>query len=420
MSGASDKRRVLNVSREGKHLQTDRLLILDDDPEMCDFVKDVAQDLGFAVIVPSLSADLRQSLASFQPSVIFLDLLMPEMDGVEVIRRLGEEGSTAQIVLASGQDRQILQTAKRLAEKRGLKVANSLRKPIQLRDLETTLQQVRSAGTELDEAALAHAIAAGELIVQYQPKAVMQGESAWRVHSLEALVRWEHPDFGLLAPDSFIQLAERSNLIVGLTDYVIEAVLKQLGAWRQRRLDVPVAVNLSARFIDDLDLPNRLVRVLAEHGIDPGLIILEITESSAMADVSRAMDVLTRLRLKGFKLSVDDFGTGYSSLIQLYRMPFSELKIDREFVRGLPDDPESATIVRGIVSLAHALELTVCVEGVETQAAFALLQDYECDLFQGYHFSPPLPSAEATRLVEARRAARPCQTRMDEARPLPY
>lgn len=385
-------------------MEADRLLILDDDPDICDFVKDVAQELGFCVIVPSLAADLPGNLTSFEPSAIFLDLMMPEMDGIEVIRRLGDEGSEAQIVLASGQDRQVLQTAKRLAEKRGLKVVAALRKPVQLHDLKVALKSIRSTQAQIDQAALARALGAKELIVQYQPKVVMDAKASWRVHSLEALVRWEHPDFGLLGPDNFIQLAEQTNLIVDLTDYVIEAVLKQLKSWRERRLAVPVAINLSAHFIDDLELPDRLTRILAQHEIDPGLIILEITESGAMADVARAMDVLTRFRLKGFQLSVDDFGTGYSSLIQLYRMPFSELKIDREFVRGLPDDPESAAIVKGVTQLAHALDLKVCVEGVETEAAFSLLQDYDCDLFQGYHFSPALSTAKVTELLETQMA----------------
>lgn len=383
-------------------MESNRLLILDDDPDICDFIRDVAQELGYAVLAPGHSSEFLPSLISFKPNAIFLDLRMPGMDGVEVIRALGDEGTDAQLVLATGEDRQILQTARLLAEQRGLKVASAVRKPILLSDLQAILKGMRLVESEIDEVALAHAISNEELVVQYQPKVALQGNCAWRVDSLEALVRWQHPHLGLLAPDRFIQLAEQSTLIVDLTDYVIGAVMRQLGAWRERQAAVPVAVNLSARFIDDLDLPDRLTSVLAEHDIDPDMIILEITESGAMADVSRVMDVLTRLRLKGFRLSVDDFGTGYSSLIQLYRMPFSELKIDREFVRGLPDDQESAAIVKAVAGLAHALDLKVCVEGVETAAALALLQDYDCDLFQGYHFSPALPRAEVTSILEAR------------------
>ena len=390
-------------------MQSDRLLVLDDDPGVCDLVKDVAQELGFSVVVPSAGSDLLSLLRSFQPSVIFLDLQMPGMDGIEVMRLLAEDSVDVQIILATGQHRQILNAARNLAQKRGLNVVNSLRKPVQLAELEAVLSGARSIASRIDEAALLHAISSQELVVNYQPKVSVDGWKQWRVDSLEALVRWEHPDLGLLSPNKFIQLAEQSNLIIELTDYVFAAVLKQLRAWRESHLEVPVAINLSPRFIDDLDLPDRMARDAAAHDIDPRLIILEITESSAMADVSRAMDVLTRLRLKGFSLSIDDFGTGYSSLIQLYRMPFSELKIDREFIYGLPDDSESATIVKAIVGLAHALELKVCVEGVESEAAFAILQEYGCDLHQGFHFSPALGSAEVTRLLNAKRSATPGQ-----------
>ena len=382
----------------------DRIIVVDDDPHMCDFVREVAQDIGYAVQIPDGAPDIRASLANASPSAIFLDLLMPEIDGIEVIRLLAEHRSEAQIVLASGEGHQVLHTAKSLAEKRGLKVACALEKPIQLDDLEAILKRIRQPSDEVTESALEQGIVGNEMLLNHQPKLALVEDEGWRVDSLEALVRWRHPQFGILPPAKFIGIAEESNLILNLTDYVIDTVLEQLAQWRARDVAVPVAVNLSARFIDDLDLPDRLAQTTRGHGVDPAMVILEITESGAMADVTRAMDVLSRLRLKGFKLSIDDFGTGYSSLVQLYRMPFSELKIDREFVRGLPEDPESATIVKGIVELAHALDLKVCVEGVETEAALSLLREYGCDLFQGYYFYPPLPKDDVSRLLAERTA----------------
>jgi EAL domain-containing protein (putative c-di-GMP-specific phosphodiesterase class I) len=382
-------------------MQADRLLILDDDAGICDFVEEVAESLGFSVSVPGLPFDINDRLKEFQPSLIFLDLQMPGKDGIEVIRQLGEAGAKVQIVLASGQDRQILHAARNLAQKRGLAVLDCLNKPLRLEILEATLRRGLSAAALIDHSALRQAIASGELLMQYQPKVVIGPGEVWRTHSLEALVRWQHPDLGLLPPGLFIDLAERHNLIVDLTDYVIGSVLRQMTVWQRDGIAIPVAVNLSAHFIDDLGLPDRLANLAADHAIDTGLLALEITESSAMADVSRAMDVLTRLRLKGFRLSIDDFGTGYSSLIQLFRMPFSELKIDREFISGLPDDPESAIIVKGIVNLAHALELKVCAEGVESEAAFTFLKHQGCDLYQGHHFSPAISADEVTALLQS-------------------
>jgi EAL domain-containing protein (putative c-di-GMP-specific phosphodiesterase class I) len=380
----------------------DRIIVLDDDPLTCDFVKDVAQEAGFAVLVPGGAPELLSSLDSFQPDVIFLDLLMPNTDGIEVIRRLAEAGSEAQLLLASGEDYRVLNTAKSLAEARGLKVADVLEKPIRLHCLESSLRRIRAAGQEITEGALERGIADRQLVMSYQPKLRIDDSGQLRIESLEALVRWQHPDLGVLLPDRFIGLAEKSLLMLDLTDYVIETVLRQQAEWHRAGAAIPVAVNLSARFIDDLDLPDRLAATAKRHGIDPRMVILEITESGAMSDVTRAMDVLSRLRLKGFNLSIDDFGTGYSSMVQLYRMPFSELKIDREFVTGLPDDRESATIVKGIVDLAHALDLQVCVEGVETESALSLLRQYRCDLYQGFYFYPPLQQDDVEALLHAR------------------
>lgn len=383
-------------------MQADRLLVFNDEPRTSDLISYVAEHLGFAVSVQEQTSDIRQGLASFKPDVIFLDLPTLDRRSNEVIRHLAHEGTDAQILLASDCGRGALRAVKRLAEEQGLRIANVLYNPVQADELEVALRQIRLSKARMDEAALAHAIASGELTVHYQPKVAVAGRAAWRISSLEALVRWEHPELGLVTPDIFIPLAEKSGLIVGLTDYVVGSVLEQLKTWCRQGVEVPVAINLSARIIEDLDLPDRLSHALAVHRIEPRLIILEITESRAMADMLRAMDVLARLRLKGIRLSIDDFGTGHSSLIHLHRMPFTELKIDRQFVFGLPEDPVSANIVKGIVNLAHTLDLKVCVEGVETAEAFSLLRDYGCDLFQGYHFSPALPSAEITRLLEDR------------------
>jgi len=391
---------------------SNRIIVLDDDPLICDLVAEVAQELGFASLIPSDGADFLARLDEFSPNLIFLDLQMPGMDGIEVIRRLAERGIDAQILLASGEGHQILHTAKSLAEKRGLKLAGTLQKPFLLEGLESQLRRIRDTARSITESELERGIADNQMIMSYQPKLTVDVSGQTRIHSLEALVRWQHPDLGVLSPERFIGLAERSLLILELTDHVIEYVLRQQAAWREHGVNLPVAINLSARFIDDLDLPDRLADTARQHGVDPQLLILEITESGAMNDVTRAMDVLSRLRLKGFNLSIDDFGTGYSSLVQLYRMPFSELKIDREFVKGLPDDRESATIVKGIVDLAHALDLKVCVEGVETATALSLLREYGCDLYQGYYFYPPLRPDDVARLLRKRElTARDCDPR---------
>ncbi len=389
-------------------MNSDRLLVVDDDPDLCDFIKDVAEGLGYQVISSSTAAGVFSGLRTFAPNVLFLDLRMPEIDGVEVIRRLGEQHCGAQIVLASGEDPRVLNSARQLAESHGLRVATTLQKPIPLDRLEAILNKLRASAPPITDCDLVRGMAAGELMVHYQPKVVMGENHDWRVDSVEALVRWNHPHLGLLAPDMFVPLAEQSELIWDMTEHVLACVLANIKDWRLNGTVVPVAVNLSPRLLDDLEVPDRLASQVATSGVAGSDVIFEITETSAMADVGRAMDVLTRLRLKGFKLSVDDFGTGFSSLIHLYRMPFSELKIDKEFVCGLPGDQESATIVKALINLGHDLGLQVCVEGVETQGALAHLQACHSDLYQGYHFSPPLPGYDFQQLISGQFVKQPC------------
>ena len=220
------------------------------------------------------------------------------------------------------------------------------------------------------------------------------------VSSLESLVRWDRPGHGLVPPDEFIPLAEQTGLIESLTDYVLHAALKQIAQWRENGSSVAVAVNLAPQLLSDLDLPDRLSDLLAEYGVDGSALIVEVTESAAMTDAARTMDILTRLRLKGIELSMDDFGTGYSSLVELYRMPFSEMKIDKSFVIDVNRDKEAEVIVRSIVDLGHNLGLKVCAEGVETEEAMSFLRSIKCDLAQGYFLSKPLPPSDMMALIE--------------------
>lgn len=184
-------------------------------------------------------------------------------------------------------------------------------------------------------------------------------------------------------------------------DFVLGAALAQVGRWRDDGLTLTVAINFPPQLLTDLTFPDRLADQLREYGVDASQVILEITESGAMADTANTMDILTRLRLKGVKLSMDDFGTGYSSLVELYRMPFSELKIDKSFVMNVTEDHEAEAIVRSVVALGHNLGLEVCAEGVESKAAMDLLRAIHCDKAQGYYISEPKPVEEMTQWLRA-------------------
>jgi len=252
-------------------------------------------------------------------------------------------------------------------------------------------------------AELRHAIDRGDLVVHYQPKIEL---GTGLVDSVEALVRWEHPVRGLLAPDEFIALAERTGLIRDLTAWVLATSLRQCATWRAEGLDLPVAVNLSPRVLGQTDLVSSVRQALADAGLPAGRLTLEITESAFPENTRMLTQTLDQLGELGVRLSVDDFGTGWSSLSKLKELPVQELKIDRSFVFALADDATDHSIVRSIIDLARSLGLTVVAEGVETEPVRELLETLGCPLAQGYLFSRPVPGQELTGWIlrqEARR-----------------
>ena len=247
-------------------------------------------------------------------------------------------------------------------------------------------------------AELRRALDEKELVLHYQPKADL---SDGRIVAVEALVRWQHPEHGLLTPDQFVPLAEATGLIRELTLTVLDEALHQQRVWRDDGIDIRVAVNLSARDLYDLTLPASTAELLAKHDVPPTSLELEITESVIVADPMRARAILNRLSEMGVVLAIDDYGTGYSSLGYLKRLPIDEMKIDRSFVMQMADDRNDAAIVRSTVELGRNLGLKVVAEGVETAAAWAHLKALGCDFAQGYYLSKPVPAAEIAALVAA-------------------
>ena len=239
-------------------------------------------------------------------------------------------------------------------------------------------------------------IADGELVLHYQPKC---DAITGCIIGFEALARWQHPTRGLLAPNEFIPLAENSGLICDLTLDVLDQALGQTRRWHDDGFAVSVSVNVSARHLGDLDLPPQVRALLVKHGLPASALVLEVTESSIMADPTRADRVLRELRLMGVELAVDDFGTGYSSLAYLKRLEVDELKIDRSFVMNMRSDQNDMMIVRSIVELAHNLGLRVVAEGVEDGDTLLKLRSLGCDVMQGYYLGRPQPPAQAHLLL---------------------
>lgn len=240
------------------------------------------------------------------------------------------------------------------------------------------------------------AIEENQLMLYYQPKV-----DSHRFHtvSVEALVRWQHPEHGFIPPIEFVPLAEKSLLIDKLTLWVLETAICQTREWLDQGLDITVAINISAHNLKDTGLAKQIEKILHQYQVPAKQIKLEITESAMMADPELAMNNLHALHDMGLQLSIDDFGTGYSSLSYLKKLPVTELKIDRSFVKDMTIDENDRTIVYSTIELAHNMGCTVVAEGVEDKETLQLLQENNCDLIQGYYFSRPKPSEEITQWI---------------------
>ncbi|MDQ1696117.1 MAG: diguanylate cyclase [Frankiaceae bacterium] len=251
-----------------------------------------------------------------------------------------------------------------------------------------------------------------QLVLHYQPKI---GLRTAKLEGVEALVRWKHPVRGLLPPDSFLPLAERYGLMRQLTTRVLTLALDQVSEWHRAGMDTSVAVNISVSNLLDLELPEQVRTLLEVRDLSPSCLILEVTETTLMADPTRATELLTRLQAIGVRVSIDDYGTGYSSLARLRELPVNELKLDRSFLLGISRDPRAGAIVRSTVELAHSLGLTLVAEGIETQRDEEILRELACDLGQGFHLARPLPADELLAWATQRGATAP----RAEATPLP-
>ena len=253
-----------------------------------------------------------------------------------------------------------------------------------LRNFDVVEKHLRDA-LEFSEEELSEAIRNNELVVHYQPQIELVTD---KVVGMEALVRWQHPKHGLVFPDNFIPLAENNDrLIRELTYAVLETILREDLFQRDDIHELNVSLNLSARMLGDLSLPDQFEKMLQGQQFSPGQLLIEVTESGAMEDAALTMDILTRFRIKGFRLSLDDFGTGYSSMVQLYRLPFNEIKVDKSFVMRLLTDEEAASIVRLTIDLGHSLGLEVVAEGIEDQETYDWLKSLQCEIGQGYFIS---------------------------------
>lgn len=379
-----------------------KILLIDDDPFALKLLERQLANLGFRETVAcERGADAIRLLETGGESVelIFCDLQMPEMDGVEFVRQLARINFTGGLVLVSGEDKRILETAAKLSKARRLNILGALHKPVSPEQLKLLLNKYpspsRSAMSSSDRKRyppeeLRRAIQGGMMVNHYQPKVHV---ASGMVAGVETLVRWRHPEDGLVFPDQFIDTAEEYGFIDDLTREVLINALRQARIWQDVGLNMHIAVNISMDNLVSLGFPDLVVQEIEKAGLRPENLVLEVTESRLMKNHLAALDILTRLRLKRISLSIDDFGTGHSSLAQLRDIPFDELKIDRGFVHGAWRDTALRAIFEASLGMGHQLGMKTVAEGVEIQEDWDFLREAKCDMAQGYFIAKPMPAS---------------------------
>jgi EAL domain-containing protein (putative c-di-GMP-specific phosphodiesterase class I) len=374
-----------------------RLLVVDDEAGIRTLVRRVARQAGFDVVEAGEVNGLRAALQSSY-DVIALDLAMPDIDGIEVIRELAKSGCMSRIILISGFDRRVLDTAARLTTGLGLNLRGALSKPfnvVELLSLLRATEQVPGASSsrvEITAEEMRQAIDKDELIVHFQPQ-VAFADGRWC--GVEALMRWQHPRYGLVMPGAFLSIAETDEFATPMTQKVLDLALRDYASLAQSTgFTGALAINIPARALSDVHIPDQVVARATALGVPRDRLVFEVTETSLANHHNIAADILARLRIKGFALSIDDFGTGYSSLELLHRLPFTELKIDMQFVQAAETDSVARTIVENSIELAKQLDMKVVAEGVQTAGQWRWLRDRGCNVAQGFLISRALPIAE--------------------------
>lgn len=375
------------------------IMVVDDDEFMLKLMQRILTLQGYKHVITCLRGQEALTLldeAKVKVALIFLDLNMPEMDGIQFVRHLVERRFDGNLILISGEDERMLNTAQKLVEAHKIAILGHLQKPVtpellarMLSSWEPRIVTTAERKKSYSVIELQQAIEQHQLVNYYQPKVALGNG---RVVGVEVLARWHHPRDGIIMPDSFIVLAEDSGLIDDLANAVLVQALDQHAVWSQQGIHLPLAINISMENLASLEFADRFSAQVIEAKLLPKDVTLEITESRAMKNPAVTLDTLTRLRLKRFVLAIDDFGTGHSSLAQLRDIPFDEFKIDKSFVHGAWADNRVKVMFDTSLSLARQLGMKVVAEGVENEQDWAFLRKTPCDYAQGYFIAKPMPA----------------------------
>lgn len=389
------------------------VLVIDDDAIQRDWLSRILARAGQSHVFTA--ADGTEALEFLRDNaerigLIVCDLQMPGLDGMALLRRIGESGYKPAVIISSASDSAILRSVELMVKAVGLTVLGSLPKPVKPAMLERLLkiyQQAApvvagAAAIELTPADVDRGLAAGEFVPYFQPKVDLI-TSAFA--GVEALARWIHPVHGVLRPAAFLPMIESHGKMERLTQAIAAGAITAAADWKKRGCKLTLNINLSLSALDNHYFCEDIQSLLTAVGLEPGDVTFEVLETAAIADVGRTLETMARLRLNGFGLSIDDFGTGFSSLEQLSSIPFTELKIDRSFVNGASHTPRLAAVVRSCIDLAHRLHLRVVAEGVETQEDWQFLAGAGANEAQGYFIAQPMPGDQVLAFADRWTAA---------------
>ncbi|KGJ91785.1 EAL domain-containing protein [Colwellia psychrerythraea] len=373
------------------------ILVVDDSDVQRNHVMTMCLEQGVADVVGAINGvDAIEKLSEDKFDLVFIDLEMPIMDGVELSRKIAKDKLAKSVIILSSKDPSLISSIGTMAESDGLIVLGTFKKPMQINDLENSLNRLASNTNtneshkiynrlEIDD--LISGIQKKQITLYYQPKLTSKG---LLLKGVEALARWNHPKLGFVSPVEFITAAEEFGIISELTHYLFDIALKQKVQWRDHGINFHLAFNLSPLSLADSDLADKISSQVELHQIEPKDIVLEVTENAICGEISTAIETLAKLRLKGFKLAIDDYGTGFANAQQLSRVPATELKLDRILVDNVATRPQQLAILKSTVNLAKDLGLTTVAEGVENFDDFKLLFQLKVDLIQGYYFAKPM------------------------------
>jgi EAL domain-containing protein (putative c-di-GMP-specific phosphodiesterase class I)/CheY-like chemotaxis protein len=331
--------------------------------------------------------------------IIVTDLDMPGMDGMEFIRHVAEGKYPAALIVASAMEPALVASVEAMARAYGVQLLGAIPKPLTAKKVKEAIAgHLAAAGVNayaqprnFSVEQLAAGLERGEFEPFFQAKIV---SSTQATSGAEAVARWRNPKHGIVRPQDFIESMEENSLIDALTEIVVKEAARNCRRWREAGWDITVSVNLSGKSLRDVSLADRLGKIVGAEGLEPKHLVFEVTESVATGELGRALENLSRLRMRGFGLSIDDYGTGYSSMERLTRVPFTELKIDQSFVKNAATQPSSRAVVESSLEMAQKLGIVAVAEGVETRSEWELVRALGCPLVQGYYFARPMDATE--------------------------